>query len=127
VRGPLRFWGSALAAALAWAALVPVLFPFGALGLDRASEGNRIWMLVVCCTGVLAMLFAGGALLAGPRGVGARDVAEAGSVSAALEAARRTRGERRERHLRTRNFATWLVAFGGALVLIYFALLGALG
>jgi hypothetical protein len=44
-------------AALLYAALVPVLFPFGATGMDPATERDRVWLVVVFYTGVLAVLF----------------------------------------------------------------------
>ena len=125
--GPLRFWGSAALAALVFAALVPVLFPFGALGMDRAVERDRVWLVVTFYTGVLAILFGVGALISGPKVVSTRDVLEAGNVGKAIEAAHRSRKELSQRRSSLRNFATWVTAFGAALVLYYFALWGALG
>lgn len=123
----LLFWGSAPVAALVFAALVPLLFPFAALGMDPDTERNRVWMVVVFYTGVLALLFGLAALISGPRGVSTRDVMEAGTVGKAVEAARRSRERGPERRSAWRNFASWVCAFGAALVLYYFALWGALG
>lgn len=122
-----RFWASAALAAVAYAALVPVLFPFGATGMDPATERDRVWLVVVFYTGMLALLFGVAALVSGPRGVSTRDVVESGSVGRALEAVRRSRERGPERRLAWRNFATWITAFGAALLLCYFALWGALG
>jgi hypothetical protein len=127
VSAPLRFWGSAVLVALVFAALVPVLFPFRALGMDPAVERERVWMVVVFYTGVLAVLFGLGALISGPRLVSTRDIAEAGSVGRAVDRARRARRSPQERRRAWANFATWLVACGGSLVLCYFALWAALG
>jgi hypothetical protein len=127
VSASLRFWGSAAVAALLYAALVPVLFPFGATGMDPATERDRVWLVVVFYTGVLALLFGLAALISGPRLIGTRDVAEAGSVGKAVEAARRSNERLPERRAAWRNFASWVIAFGAALVLCYFALWGALG
>lgn len=123
----LRFWASAPLAALLFAALVPLLFPFGALGMDRAAERDRVWLVVVFYCGVLALLFGVGTLISGPRVVSTQDVVEAGSVGKALDAVRRSRERGPERRSSWRNFATWLMAFGAALLAFYFALWGALG
>jgi hypothetical protein len=122
VTGRARFWGSAVGVAVVYAALVPWLFPFGAAGMDPATERERVWLVVVFYTGVLAILFGLGALISGPRVVSVRDVAEAGGVAEALDAARRARADPTGRALRWRNFATWTIAFGATLLLGYFAL-----
>jgi hypothetical protein len=112
----LRFWGSAAAAAAVFAALLPLLFPFGALGLSRAADGHRVWLLCVFCAGVLALLLGGWALLAG-RMVGVREVMEAGGAAQALER-RRAAGV----GAGWRNAGVWTLAAGGWLLLIYFVL-----
>jgi hypothetical protein len=122
VTGPGRFWGSAVGAAIVFGALAPWLFPYGALGMDPATERERVWLVVVFYTGVMTILFGLAALISGPRVVSARDVAEAGGVPEAVDRARRARAGRPERALRWRNFATWTIAFGATLVLGYFAL-----
>jgi hypothetical protein len=115
----LRFWGSAAGAAAAFALLVPLLFPFSALGLDPAADRPRIWLLAVFCAGVLAVMFGlSGAL--GGRYLGIRDVYFAGSPKVAVDqhqAAGRAAGSRGRM-----NAGVWTIAFGGALIAIYFVL-----
>ncbi|HEU0012151.1 MAG TPA: hypothetical protein VFQ45_00625 [Longimicrobium sp.] len=122
-----RFWGSAAGVAAVFAALVPVLTPYRAMGLDPAEDRVRIWLLVVFTAGVMGVLFGLGALLAGPRrALGIRDVVEAGgSVDRARERAR----ERAEAAppAYTSNFAAWTVATGVMLIGVYFVLFAALG
>ncbi len=120
---PLRFWGSAVLAALLFAALVPVLFPFRALGLDPAVDRPRIWLLTVFCAGVMALLFgASGAL--GARFVGLRDVLEHRSATIAVERERQARDGSRARG--AMNPGLWTITAGASLIAIYFALLLAL-
>lgn len=113
------FWGSAAGAGIIFALLVPVLFPFRALGLDAAADRERVWLLTVFCAGVMALLFgASGAL--GGRFLGVRDVYFAGGARQALEhheqsgAAVKNRG--------WMNAGVWTVAFGASLIAIYFVL-----
>lgn len=121
----LRFWGSAALVSTAYAALVPLLFPFALVGLDPAAERDTVWLLCVFCTGVMFVLFGLSSLGGGLRGVGLREVIEAGGVRQALE---RERPEKRgDEAVYTRNFAWWCVATGALMVAIYFALFAALG
>ncbi|HVG44911.1 MAG TPA: hypothetical protein VM890_09275 [Longimicrobium sp.] len=121
-RAGLRFWGSAVLAAAAFAALVPLLFPFRALGLDPAADRTRIWLLTVFCAGVMAVLFGLSGVL-GSRILGVRDVIDAKSATIAIERQRQSReGVRRG----WRNAGGWTVAFGAGLIAIYFVLLTAL-
>jgi hypothetical protein len=124
-REATRFWGSAAAVALAVTALAPLVFPFRAVGLDPETERIRLWLLVVFTTGVLLILFGSGALIAGKRQVGVRDVVDAGGVREALERADASR--RAAAPAYTRNAALWCIATGGILLVFYFALWGALG
>lgn len=119
----LRFWGSAGGAAAALALLVPLLFPFRALGLDPAADRTRIWLLSVFCAGMLALMFGlSGAL--GGRYLGIRDVYFAGNPKVAVD----------QHHASGRavgpggwmNAGVWTIAFGGALIAIYFVLFLAL-
>lgn len=119
-RGELRFWGSAVLAAAAFAALVPVLFPFRALGLDPAVERTRIWLLTVFCCGVMALLFGVSGVI-GSRFVGVRDVLEAKSAAIAIERQRESRKTLAGRGWR--NAGGWTVAAGASLIAIYFVLL----
>lgn len=112
--GP-RFWGWAVGVAGAVAAAAALLMPYEALGLRTAAERERAWLLTVWTAGVMALLF-GLTARVGMRGVGVRDVAEAGSVRAAVEARRRA-----ERAAGGAGVDLWLIATGGILVGIYFA------
>jgi hypothetical protein len=119
-RPGLRFWGSAVLAAAAFAALVPLLFPFRALGLDPAVERTRIWLLTVFCGGVMALLL-GLSGVAGARFLGLRDVLEAKSATIAIERQRESRKALAGRGWR--NAGGWTVAAGASLIAIYFMLL----
>jgi hypothetical protein len=115
----LGFWGSAVGAGVVFALLVPVLFPFRALGMSPAADRDRVWLLTVFCAGVMALMFgASGAV--GGRFLGIRDVYFAGSARDALE-----KHEQAGRAVKARgwmNAGTWTVAFGGSLIAIYFVL-----
>lgn len=118
-RRGLVFWASAPGVALGFALLVPLLFPFRALGLDPAADRARIWLLTVFCTGVMALLFgASGAL--GGRFLGVRDVYFASGVREAVdrhrEAGKALRGQG------WMNAGVWTIAFGGSLIAVYFIL-----
>jgi hypothetical protein len=119
VRRGAAFWGSAAGTAAGFALLVPVLFPFRALGLAPAADRDRVWLLTVFCAGIMAILFgASGAI--GGRFVGIRDVYFAGSAKQALEHHRQA-----GRALKARgwmNAGGWTVAFGASLIAIYFVL-----
>jgi len=123
-RAALKFWGSAVLAAAVFAALVPVLFPFRALGLDRSADRPRIWLLTVFCAGVMAVLFGASGLAFG-RLLGLRDVLEAKSATIAIERQRQAREELTGRGWR--NAGGWTVAAGMSLLVIYFVLLAVLG
>lgn len=114
-RGGLRFWGSAAGAAVAFSAAAALLFPYGALGLETPAERERAWLLTVWTAGAFALLFGLTARLGGLRGIGAREVREAGSVFKAVEARRRA-----ESADLPHRFDLWIVATGGILVGIYF-------
>jgi len=125
VRPVVRFWGSSALVAAVYSALVPVLTPYRAMGLDPAEDRVRIWLLLVFTGGVMGVLFGLGALIAGRKMLGVRDVIEAGSVAKARELAR----ERTEAPAAayTSNFAAWVVATGALLIGIYFVLFAVLG
>lgn len=113
------FWGSAAGVAILFALLVPVLFPFRALGLSPAEDRTRIWLLTVFCAGVMALLFGVSGALGG-RFLGIRDVYFAGSARQALE-----RHKQAGEALRSRgwmNAGVWTIAFGASLIAIYFVL-----
>lgn len=116
-REDVRFWGSAVLAAAVFAALVPVLFPFRALGLEL--ERTRIWLLTVFCAGVIALLF-GVSGVVGSGFVGLRDVLEAKSATIAIERQRESRKALAGRGWR--NAGGWTVAAGASLIAIYFVL-----
>ena len=117
-REDVRFWGSAVLAAAVFAALVPLLFPFRALGLEL--ERTRIWLLTVFCFGVMALLFGLSGVI-GSRFVGVRDVLEAKSATIAIERERESRKALAGRGWR--NAGGWTVAAGASLIAIYFVLL----
>ncbi|HKP75110.1 MAG TPA: hypothetical protein VJT67_06170 [Longimicrobiaceae bacterium] len=123
-RAALRFWGSAVLAAAAFAALVPLLFPFRALGMDPAADRPRIWLLTVFCAGVMALLFGVTGLIGG-RFLGLREVLEHRSATLAIEAERRAREKLADRGWR--NAGGWTMAAGASLIAIYFVLLAVLG
>ena len=120
MRHGLRFWGSAVGAAAAFALLVPLLFPFRALGLDPAAVRPRIWMLAVFCAGVMALMFGLSGIL-GSRYLGVRDVYFARGVAQAVDWHQKAGAvPRRGVWL---NAGSWTVAFGATLIAIYFVLL----
>jgi len=119
MRRRAAFWGSAAGAGLVFALLVPVLFPFRAMGLNPAADRDRIWLLTVFCAGVMALLFGlGGAL--GGRFLGIRDVYFAGSARKAVEHHRQAGAALESRGWM--NAGVWTVAFGASLMAIYFVL-----
>jgi hypothetical protein len=122
VRRALVFWGSAPLAAMVFAALVPLLFPFRALGLDPAADRPRIWLLTVFCAGVMAVLFGVSGLLS--HAIGVRDVLEERSATIAIERQRQSREASRARG--RMNAGTWTLAAGASLIVIYFVLLAVL-
>lgn len=111
----LRFWGWAFGVAAAVALAAALLLPYEAIGLRTEAERERAWLLTVWTAGVLAVLFGATARM-GMRGVGFRDVMDAGSVRGAVEARRGI-----ERADAGWGFDLWLVATGGILLGIYFA------
>jgi len=123
MRHGVRFWGSAVGAAAAFALLVPLLFPFRALGLDPAADRARIWMLAVFCAEVMALMFGLSGVLGG-RFLGIRDVYFARGVATAVDWHQKARAvPRRGGWL---NAGSWTLAFGASLIAIYFVLLAAL-
>jgi hypothetical protein len=118
-KSDLRFWGSAVLAAAVLAALVPLLFPFRALGLDPAADRARIWMLAVFCAGVMALMFGLSGVL-GSRYLGIRDVYFARGVNEAVDWHQKAGAvPRRGGWL---NAGSWTLAFGASLIAIYFVL-----
>lgn len=116
----LRFWASAAAASIGFAAVVPLV-----IALSPAEDRRHVWLLTVFTAGVMLALFGLAALISGRRSVGMRDILDAGGVRQALErAGRRDRGESAAY---TQNAAVWCVVTGALLVVVYFALWMALG
>ena len=114
---PAYFWATSAATAVGVGALVAIAFPFSALGLETLDERQRAWLLAVWTVGVLAICFGVSGLMGGLNPLGFRDVAEAGSVTAAIEA-RREANKQRDKSFY--NFAGWTVSTGGFLLLVYF-------
>jgi hypothetical protein len=115
----LRFWGSAAAASIGFAALVPI-----PIALSPAEDRYRVWLLTVFTAGVMMALFGLAALISGRRSVGFRDIMDAGSVGDAL---RRAGQGRAENAAYTTNAAVWCIVTGALLIVVYFALWMALG
>ncbi|MDB4951229.1 MAG: hypothetical protein JWM27_3878 [Gemmatimonadetes bacterium] len=106
-----RFWAQAAAGAVVTAALAGLLPLAPGLHLATAADRRRIWLLTVWTAGVLAILFGLAGWIAGLRGLGFREVANAGSVEAAAE----------ERRRAGRGGSLSLMAAGALLLGIYFA------
>lgn len=119
MRGALRFWGWAVGVAAGFAAAAALLFPYGALGLHTAGERERAWLVTVWTAGALLVLFGLTARVGGFRGIGAREVVEAGSVRGALDA--RRRADAGGASGTGGGFDLWIVATGAVLIGIYFA------
>ncbi|MBW3573058.1 MAG: hypothetical protein KY467_18330 [Gemmatimonadetes bacterium] len=115
----LRFWGSAAAASIGFAALAPL-----PIALSPAADRHHVWLLTVFTAGVMLALFGAAALISGRRSVGMRDIIDAGGVRQALERAGR---DRVESPPYTSNAAVWCIVTGGLLMVVYFALWMALG
>jgi hypothetical protein len=115
-----RFWLSALGAAAAFAFAARFLLPYGALQRVTPSERIQVWLLTLWCVGAMAICFGLPALLGRASPVGVKDVADAGSVTAAIEARR----ARRDEPHRWLNFGSWLALFGALLIGIYFVAWG---
>lgn len=114
---PRLFWSSALLAAVAVGGLIAIAFPYGLLDIETPADRERAWLLTTWTAGVLAICFGGAGLLSTLSPVSFRDVAEAGSVPAAIEAHRAARLGREPLFY---NFAGWTVATGFLLLVVYF-------
>lgn len=116
----LRFWASAAAASIGFAALVPLLIAVA----NPAEDRHFVWLLTVFTAGVMLALFGLAALISGRRSVGLRDVIEAKGVVNALQ---RVGQDRTESPSYTHNAAVWCIVTGALLIVVYFALWMALG
>jgi hypothetical protein len=116
----LRFWGSAAAVSIGFAALVPLLIS----AANPVEDHRFVWLLTVFTTGVMLALFGLAALIGGRRSVGLRDVIEARGVVNAL---RRVEQDRGESPPYTSNAAVWCIVTGALLIVVYLALWMALG
>jgi hypothetical protein len=105
-----------MAAALAVAGSAALFLPYEALQLGTRPERVRAWLLTLWSVGVMAVLFGVSGLLAFTSPIGFRDVAEAESVTGALETRRQLRASRPGFHS---NFAWWLICTGLLLIVIY--------
>lgn len=125
-RTVLRFWGSALAVTVLFAAATALLLPYEWLEMESGAERRRGWLLCVWTAGVFSMLFGLSTLLGAFSGLGFRDVHEAGSVAGAVEKKHeqmRGRVSRARSHFHD-DFGWWLVSTGALLVLTYFVAWG---
>ncbi|CAN5844670.1 hypothetical protein BH23GEM6_BH23GEM6_14830 [soil metagenome] len=111
-----RFWGTAAATATIYSLLTALLLPYARLGLYTEALRWNAWLLTLWTGGAMSVLFG----LAGFMGYrlppGVREVVEAGSVRAALEARKQAREEKG-----SGNFAVWLIVTGLMMIVIYFA------
>jgi hypothetical protein len=115
------FWASAVLVALGFAAAAYLLMPYGLLRADTAAERHHVWLLTLWTAGVFGMLFGLSALLGAFRGIGVREVHEAGGAKQAVD--------RHQKSMRGwggggrfhANFGWWTVSTGALLVLVYFA------
>ena len=114
-----RFWGSAVAVALAFALAAALFLPYRQLHLDTEAERWRAWLLTLWTGGVMAVLFGAAGLLGYADRIGFREVREAGSLHEALE--RRRAQQRAPDGGFHGNFAWWLVSTGVLLIGLYFA------
>jgi hypothetical protein len=110
------FWGSAAGTA-AIVGAGALLVPHGIPGLDTAAEQQRAWLLTVWTAGVMAICFGASGLLTAMTPIGFREVADAGSVPAAIEAHRSARD--RQNSTAFYNFAGWTVTTGIFLLFVY--------
>jgi len=115
----VRFWGSAVIAAALLALAAAFLLPYEWLGMVMPGERRRAWLLTMWTGGVFSILFGISTLLGTFRGVGVREVADAGSVAEAVEKDREAVREARLTGFHE-NFGWWLVSMGVILVLTYF-------
>lgn len=120
-REVLRFWLTAAVVAAAWSVLASILLPYDALGLEGGAERSRAWLLTLWTSGVLAICFGSAGLLGHMTPLGFREVAEAGSLTRAIEDRRRSRRQGAGFHA---NFAWWLIITGAMIIVIYFFVWG---
>ena len=118
------FFGSAAAFAVVFAALVPVLFPFGLIGRYSPADRERVWLVTVFATGVMMALFGISARLGGFSFITTRAVVESGGVRNVLahRAAEKRKQAREDAGGFRGDFAVWITVTGVFLVGIYFAL-----
>jgi len=119
-RSRLRFWGSAVAVALIFAALTAAFFPYESLRLRTPAERERAWLLTLWTAGVVSILFGLSARLGAFGGIGMREVVEAGSIQ---EASRRHRERLKagQEDEFASTFDAWLIVTGLILIGVYFA------
>lgn len=120
-REVLRFWLAAAGVASVWTVLTSILLPYQALGLVSGAERSHAWLLTLWTSGVLAICFGSAGLIGHLTPLGFREVAEAGSLTQAIEDRRRSRRQGGNFHS---NFAWWLIVTGGLIILIYFGVWG---
>ncbi|HEX2209106.1 MAG TPA: hypothetical protein VHG93_15610 [Longimicrobium sp.] len=111
----LRFWASAAAASLGFAAFSPLL-----IALSPADDRRHVWLLTVFTAGVMLALFGVAALISGRRSIGMRDILDAGGVRQALD--RAAVRDRAQTPAYTGNAAVWCIVTGALLLVVYFAL-----
>lgn len=120
-RVAIRFWVSAVAVAVGWAVLASACFPYDAVGAETGADRARIWLLTLWSSGVMAICFGVAGILGYSTPLGFKEVADAGSLTQAMEERRRMRRTVGSLHS---NFAWWLMVTGAVLILIYFLVWG---
>jgi hypothetical protein len=118
-RRQLKFWGSAVAVAVAFAAATAAFFPYESLRLTTAAERERAWLLTLWTAGVVAILFGLSARLGAFGGIGLREVVDAGSVQEATRL-HRERVKSTQQDDFASAFDGWLMVTGAMLIGVYF-------
>ncbi|MDR0786817.1 MAG: hypothetical protein LBG44_03020 [Gemmatimonadota bacterium] len=113
---PLTFWISAVSASLVLSGVLALSFHF--LALSAVQPAGRLWMLSVWTLGVMMICFGLAGFTAAFSPPGVREVAEQGSVTAAIEA--RREASRSHAASPFYNFAGWTTVTGILLLVIYF-------
>jgi hypothetical protein len=116
---PVRFWLTAVLAALGFGGLVTIALPYDALGLATPVDRERAWLLTVWTAGVMAICFGVAGLVSAVSPIGVREIAESGSVLDAINAQRDSRQQRAAAPFY--NFAGWMTMTGVFLLAVYFA------
>jgi hypothetical protein len=119
-RSRLKFWGSAAAVALLFAALTAAFLPYESLRLHTPPERERAWLLTLWTGGVVSILFGLSARLGAFGGIGLREVVDAGSIQEATRRHRERLKAGQDDEFAS-SFDSWLIVTGLMLIGVYFA------